>query len=389
MESINDVSEICLQLVNLSYSDQLDFKLNLIKQYIPNLLTNQVIASPLIDNYRNKLRFDIGLNNHDLITIGYSLPKKKNTHRYVYSSISMKHLHPKMIQIVSKIELFLRTHEQSWYSIKHGETLLPSMTIRTSFHTEDVMVIFKFKGPQNETVINYFSSDIFYEIIESTEINIVIEFTDCRKIVKGHNYIHEKLDDYVFKITDESFFQVNTLATEVLYNKVLELTIKYIKPTGQDILFDLCCGTGTIGIYLSKIFTKVFGIDIKQSSIIDANHNKFLNNIPNIEFICNPIENVLEKLISECLEKNPDSTFFAIVDPPRTGMHGGVQNTINNCPNLEYLIYVSCNVVTFKRDMEILGKQFQAIETICLDLFPHTPHCELIVVLKKIDLSIY
>lgn len=77
MESINDVSEICLQLVNLSYSDQLDFKLNLIKQYIPNLLTNQVIASPLIDNYRNKLRFDIGLNNHDLITIGYSLPKKK------------------------------------------------------------------------------------------------------------------------------------------------------------------------------------------------------------------------------------------------------------------------------------------------------------------------
>ncbi|BCS83154.1 RNA methyltransferase [Cotonvirus japonicus] len=379
-----DITSKCLELSNMSYDDQLNHKIQLMKKYFPNHC-GQMIASPKIDYYRNKLRFDVGLDHINNIVIGYALPKKISNKRYVYTATDMKHVSHNMSEIITDLQNYLNNDKKPWYSIEYGSSSFQSLTIRTSFNTNDLMIIANFNKKFDDDVTKY-----FYDFDTKYFLNIVIIFTDKMHVVRGSSYIHEKLSYYLFRISCNSFFQVNTLSTELLYDKVKTLMQKYIstnKDTNFNILFDLCCGTGTIGIYLANLFTKSIGIDISQSNIIDANHNKTINKIFNIEFICSPIECCLQNIIDETQTYYENPNFFAVVDPPRTGMHGGVQNVINNCQSLKYVIYVSCNVVTLNRDMKILEKSFDICDVYYVDLFPHTPHCEVIMVLerKKID----
>ena len=374
------VGDNCLELAILPYEQQLKLKQEQMEKYFPGF-SSKVIPSPIIDCYRNKLRLDVGPDETGKICIGYALSKKQSKNKYVFSAVGMKHMHPKMNQIISNLEDYFNQNLKPWYSLVHTESIFNSVTIRTSFRTPESMIVMQFSVGLSAEIVEYFSAIDFSTI--NPLPNILVECQDVIHLIKGNKYITEQLDKYVFQISPQSFFQVNTYATEVLYNKIKELTIKYFKPDNQtNVLFDLCCGTGTIGMYLADIFTQVLGIDVKPSAIADANCNKKINRIENINFICAPIEDVLQKEI----DRYTKVKFFAIVDPPRTGMHGSVQQTINNCTNLNYLIYVSCNVITLKKDLEILNLAFEPIDVHYIDLFPHTPHCEVIVVCqRKID----
>ncbi|QGR53944.1 RNA methyltransferase [Moumouvirus maliensis] len=376
-----DISTYCLEWFNIDYDEQLSKKLEKMRYYFPEN-NAKILPSPLVNYYRNKLRFDIGLSLDRKITIGYAIPKRISKERHIYDSKNMLHLHPKMKDIISWLEDHLNKFIKPWYSLEHNKSILYSCTIRTSFNTNDSMLILNTNcdSSHGEEVKQYFTE---IDCSQFDELNILIKFSDNYHIIRGKNYIYEKLNNYSFKISPESFFQVNTYATELLYGTIKQLVVKYFNKCDNNILFDLCCGTGTIGTYVADIFTQIIGIDIKSSSISDAIINQKINNITNAHFICAPIEEVLDNVINDMRIKYDNPNFFAIVDPPRTGMHGNVQNVINNCEGLNYLIYVSCNVVTLKRDMKILSNCFNPVETIYVDLFPHTPHCEVIMVLHR------
>lgn len=178
---------------------------------------------------------------------------------------------------------------------------------------------------------------------------------------------------YTFNISTNSFYQVNPVQTEKLYN----LAISSACLNKNDIIFDLYCGIGTIGIFASSYVKKVYGIEIVENAIKDANENAKINDINNIEFIAGDVENALSELIVK--EKVlPDVVF---VDPPRKGLD---DRTIDNLVKMKpkNIVYISCNPSTLMRDLAKLEQCYNVYKIIPVDLFPWTSHVECVAVLQ-------
>ena len=170
-----------------------------------------------------------------------------------------------------------------------------------------------------------------------------------------------------------SFYQINPVQTEKLYN----LAIEGASLSKEDVIFDLYCGIGTIGIFASKYVKKVYGIEIVKEAIIDAKENARINNIENTEFLVGDVEKVLNELIYEG-KIIPDVVF---VDPPRKGLD---TNTINNLVKIKpkKIVYISCNPATLVRDLKALEDQYEIKKLTPVDLFPWTNHVECVSVLE-------
>lgn len=177
-------------------------------------------------------------------------------------------------------------------------------------------------------------------------------------------YIYDILGDYKFKISPLSFYQVNPVQTGILYNTA----IKYIGDGDKNnIALDLYCGIGTIGIFASKYFKKVYGIEIVEQAIEDAKYNAKINDINNIEFFAGDVEEILPKIIEK--DNIKPSTVF--VDPPRKGLD---KKTIRILQDLKpsQIIYISCNPATFARDIAMLEENYNIKELQPVDMFPYT-----------------
>ncbi len=177
-------------------------------------------------------------------------------------------------------------------------------------------------------------------------------------------YIYDILGDYKFKISPLSFYQVNPAQTEVLYNTAM----KYLdNDTEKNIALDLYCGIGTIGIFASKHFKKVYGIEIVEQAIEDAKYNAKINNINNIEFFAGDVEEILPKII----EKGNIKPSTVFVDPPRKGLD---KNTIKVLQELKpnKIIYISCNPATLARDIALLEENYCIEKVQPVDMFPYT-----------------
>ena len=215
-------------------------------------------------------------------------------------------------------------------------------------------------------VTNNESMAIFYGDINSN-INLRADTIIINsKVTKGNGYIEENIGDLKFIISPTSFFQVNNVGMINIYNKVLD----YVD--GGNIL-DLYCGTGTIGIYVSKKADKVLGVEINDEAIKDALLNKKINNINNVDFISGDVGTVLSK--------NKFKFDIVIVDPPRAGLDN---NSINNIIkiNPKKIIYVSCDPVTLARDLNILKEYYDVLEITPFDMFSNTYHVECVCLLK-------
>ena len=194
-------------------------------------------------------------------------------------------------------------------------------------------------------------------------------------VIKKKGFIYDKLGEYTFKISPMSFYQVNPIQTEILYN----LAIEKANLTGKEIIFDLYCGIGTIGIFASKYAKKVFGIEIVEQAIEDAKENARINSIENIEFMAGDVENTLEDLI-RIKKQLPDVIF---VDPPRRGLDNNtIQNILKYKP--KKVIYISCNPATLVRDLKLLEDKYNIKEIQPVDMFPYTSHVEVVAVLQLI-----
>jgi len=257
-----------------------------------------------------------------------------------------------------------------------------------SNHTNDFIPINRCElaSEKVNNLINILNKEDLSQVTEITikdfnELMIIIkgtmDITNIKKyagtiyindeLIKGEKYIDTTLKDLTFKISKDSFFQVNKKMTETLYN----IAIDYLGKDKTKTVLDLYCGTGTISLLLSKYFKKVIGIEINKEAIKCANINKEINNINNVEFICGDASKEIKKLKADKI----------IVDPPRSGLtKEGIQDILKIKP--ETLVYISCDPITLARDLKILNEKYNIIEVTPVEMFPNTYHIENVVLLK-------
>ena len=212
----------------------------------------------------------------------------------------------------------------------------------------------------------YGSFDYDHFLNEFNDIDVIYI---NNQLVSKKEYIKEKLFDKYFYVSNHSFFQVNTYMTEKLY----ELVINKIKNEHYKNALDLYCGTGTIGILISDYVDKVTGIEEVKDAVEDANRNKELNNVDNINFICGKVEDNIDSF------KDID---LVIVDPPRSGLDNKTREQLLKINPIR-IIYVSCDPATLMRDLNDLSKNYNIKEITPVDMFPRTYHCESITVLER------
>lgn len=327
--------DICggCNLLHMNYDEQLKFKYNKVKDIIfkylkENIKVNDVIYSNQF-NYRNKASFEVKEK------LCYKMRKSTNLVDINYCYLLDNNIND-IVHVLNNLNL----------------KNINNITIRTG--EEDIMVIIS-GNPAHEII------DALKEKVKSIYVN--------DKLVYGRSNIVSKIGNYEFFVSDKSFFQVNKYNVKNLYDKVLE----YAELTGNENILDLYCGTGTIGIYLSKYAKSVIGIEVNEQAIFDANVNKNKNNIENISFICDTTSN-----INNIVNNDFD---VIIVDPPRSGLD---KNTINFLINskAKRVVYVSCDIMTLVRDLNILKQDYDIREITPVDMFPNTYHVECVCVLK-------
>jgi 23S rRNA (uracil1939-C5)-methyltransferase len=257
-----------------------------------------------------------------------------------------------------------------------------NLVIREGKNTGDVMVnLVTFEdSPEVMEKLTILLTKKFPEI--TTVINNVtkrksqVALGEYEKIYYGDGLIHDKLGKFLFQISANSFFQTNTTAAERLYTIAKEYTA--LKPT--DVVYDLYCGTGSIGIFISDSVQQVIGIELVESSIQNARKNAELNNVTNCEFIAGDMKDLLTRDVEwRSKYAQPD---VIIVDPPRSGMHPKAVEELGKM-KVPTIVYVSCNPATLARDLQLLAKDGYTVEAVQpVDMFPHTYHIECVAKLR-------
>ena len=199
--------------------------------------------------------------------------------------------------------------------------------------------------------------------------------TDLVPVVfSGKGYVIEKLEDFNFKIGPLSFFQTNTKQAEALYR----ITREFAEMDGSQVLYDLYCGTGSIGIFCSRSAKKIIGVELVDAAIRDAKENASMNNIHHSYFFSGDVVDICDNAFFET-HGRPD---VIITDPPRAGMH---EKLVHKILEMEapLIVYVSCNPATQARDLAMLDEKYDVTKVQPVDMFPHTHHIENVVQLKR------
>lgn len=270
-------------------------------------------------------------------------------------------------------------NELSFFDIREKKGFLRTLIIRTST-TDEIMVIVSFLYDDIKLREGLLTA-VQKEFPEITSLLYVINskgndtITDQSvEMFNGREFIVEQMEELKFKIGPKSFYQTNSEQAFNLYKVVRE----YAHLQGNEIVYDLYTGTGTIANFVAKHAKKVIGIEFVPEAIEDARENSALNNITNTVFYTGDIKSVLN---NEFYLNNgfPD---VIITDPPRAGMHGDVVESIANS-GAKKIVYVSCNPATQARDLALLDTKYQVTKIQPVDMFPHTHHVENVVLLKR------
>ena len=203
-----------------------------------------------------------------------------------------------------------------------------------------------------------------------------VAFGEYETLLYGKPFIQEKIGDLTFEISANSFFQTNTIQGEILYKEVEKAS----ELKGEEIIYDLYCGTGTIGLYLSRNAKEVYGFEVIRSALDDAEKNADRNDISNVHFLKANLDTFFKSGQLPNRIPRPD---VIIVDPPRAGMH---QDMVSYLPKLKAkkIVYVSCNPTTQARDARILCENgYKIKDATMVDMFPHTPHIEMVMLFSK------
>ncbi len=266
----------------------------------------------------------------------------------------------------------------SHYDIRNHTGYLRNLLIRIAT-TGEIMVNLVV-GYEDEEIINNLLEHVSQQFPEITTLLYTVNtkwndsiFDLEPRVYTGKGYITENLEHFSFKISPKSFFQTNTRQGEKLYR----ITRDFAELTGNEIVYDLYCGTGSIGIFVSQKAKKIVGVEVIDDAVKDARENALLNNLTNTAFFTGDVTGIC------------DDAFFAehgkpdviITDPPRAGMHEKLVKKLLEIA-APLVVYVSCNPATQARDLAILGEKYDVIKIQPVDMFPHTLHIENVVQLK-------
>ena len=349
---------------------------------------NEIIAADKTEFYRNKLEFTF--SNRKWLTqdeiesgeainrsgVGFHIPGKFDK----VLDINKCHLQADPSNSIrTAIKNYAKENNLSFYDILEHTGFLRNLIIRVA-RTGELMVILQV-GENNQEGIKGLMDFLTTQFPEITSLYYVINqkknetFHDLELIHHaGKPFIEDKLKDLKFRIGPKSFFQTNTLQAEKLY----EVAKRYAKLTGNEVVYDLYTGIGTIANFVAGNAKKVIGIEAIPEAIDDAKINSDINNIQNTHFIAGDIKDSLKEELITKLGK-PD---VIITDPPRAGMHHKVvEQLIKIAP--ERIVYISCNPATQARDVALMDEYYRIEAIQPVDMFPHTHHVENIVSLIR------
>ena len=373
------------QIQELDYNKQLELKTNEVKQVISrigkleNVEIHETIGMQSPCRYRNKAQFPIQ-NINGSTAIGFY---KKKSHDVIPTDMCVIQ-HDINDKIIKIIKTYIQAYNVSIYNETTHTGVLRHLVTKVGFTTNEVMVVLVANGT-NLPHLNELASVLKENIlgfktlvlnVNKAKTNVILGKEN--KVIYGNGKINDYIGDLVFEISPLSFFQVNPVQTEVLYNKALE----YAELKENDNVFDIYCGIGSISLFLAQKATKVYGIEIVEDAIKDAKINAKLNNLNNVEFYVGKAEEVVPKMYSEGKTAN-----VVVVDPPRKGCDEKVLDTIVSMKP-DRVVYVSCNPSTLARDLAYLDERgYKCVEIQPVDMFPHTMHVECCAkIVKKSDL---
>lgn len=367
-------------LRHIKYDETLKIKQNAVQALVQKTLNQKIkveetlgMKNPIY--YRNKAEYPVGIDKNGKAVVGVFANRSHEIIPIKECFIQNKEAE----QIAKEIEKFVNEKNISVYNEKTNKGLLRHIVIKVGIKTNQIMcilVLTKKELPQEKEfvkiLINKFPNiQSIIKNINNKNTNVIMGNENIK--VYGNEYIEDKLGELTFRISPLSFYQVNPIQAEKLYN----IGIKSADIKKEDIVFDLYCGIGTISLFMAKYAYKVYGIEIVEEAVKAAKENAKINNIKNCEFFAGDTEFLLDDLINN--KKIIPNVIM--IDPPRRGIDN---KTIENICKIKpkKVVYISCNPATLVRDLANLENCYKIKSIQPVDMFAYTSHVECVACLE-------
>jgi len=374
------------QLQALSYDQQLVFKTNKVKGHLEriggftDIPMEPIIGMDELFHYRNKAQFPVGRNKEGKIVTGFYAGRTHNIIENRDCALGVA----ENKEVLDRVIAHMEKYGIEPYNEATGKGLVRHVLIRYGYFTKEVMVCLILNGnkiPKEEQLVKSLC-----EIPGMTSITINVNKKHSNvilgeeiRLLWGQEYITDRIGDISYQISPLSFYQVNPMQTQKLYAKALE----YADLHGEETVWDLYCGIGTISLFLAQKAKFVRGVEIVPAAIENAKENAKLNGLENTEFFVGKAEEVLPREY----KKNGVYADVIVVDPPRKGCDETLLETMVEM-NPDRIVYVSCDSATLARDLKYLCERGYELRKVCpVDQFGMTVHVETVVLLshKKPD----
>ncbi|MBO5290719.1 MAG: 23S rRNA (uracil(1939)-C(5))-methyltransferase RlmD [Clostridia bacterium] len=365
------------QLMNMTYEEQLAFKQAKVIKLLGSFhRVNKIIGMNNPFHYRNKVQAAFGRTRNGEIISGVY---QSSTHNIVKTDSCLIE-DDKADEIILTIRKLVKSFKLTVFDERNQRGFLRHVLVKHGFSTGEIMVVLV-TGTSNFPSKNNFISELLRLHPEITTIiqNVNNKYTsmvlgDKETVLYGKGYIEDILCGCTFRISPKSFYQINPIQTEILYNKAID----FAELSGRERVIDAYCGIGTIGIVASKKAGEVIGCEVNPDAIRDAKVNAKINDIKNIQFIC---ADAGEFMLS--LKEQGERCDVLFMDPPRAGSDKKfLSSAVALMP--EKIVYISCNPETQQRDLTYLTRNGYKVKKIQpVDMFPYTNHVETVCLLSK------
>ena len=391
VEPICPVARPCggCQLQMLDYAEQLRFKEKKIAENLQRIGgMTEIPMEPIVGmetpfRYRNKAQFPIGQDKNGKRITGFYAGRTHQImeNRNCYLGVEQNE------EILNRVLTWMEENRVPAYNEETGKGLVRHVLIRFGFTTKEIMVCLVVNGkklPAEEKLIGSLT-----ELKGMTSISLSVNRERTNVIMGkeihclwGQSYITDYIGNVKYQISPLSFYQVNPAQTEKLYGLALE----YAGLTGNETVWDLYCGIGTISLFLAQKAKKVYGVEIVPEAIADAKNNAKINQIENAEFFVGKSEEILPSYYNQYAKDHPGEQAHAdviVVDPPRKGCEENLLHTMASMQP-DRIVYVSCDSATLARDVKVLGELGYEVKKVRgVDQFPMTCHVETVVLLSQ------
>ena len=363
-------------MLDMEYTEQLKRKQKVVEELFRGICpVKPIIGMKNPFHYRNKVHAVFDRDKRGNIISGIY---EENTHHVVPVEKCLIE-DQKADEIIGTIRGMLKSFKIRTYDEDTGFGLLRHVIIRKGFSTGEIMVVLVTASPVFPSKNNFVKAllklhpEITTVVINVNNRNTSMVLGDKEHVIYGKGYIEDELCGKRFRISPQSFYQVNPVQTEILYGKALE----YAGLTGKETVVDAYCGTGTIGMIASDKAGKVIGVELNADAVRDARNNAKANQIRNIQFYQNDAGKFLVEMAGQGAKVD-----VVLMDPPRSGSTEEFMSSVVQI-GPERIVYVSCNPETLVRDLKYFKKKgYRVAKGVGVDMFPFTEHVECVIMMQ-------